>query len=64
MSRTTYYERNRYVILNRAKDNYENNKDFLRERAKNKLRELPKNEEDVKRQCQRERYHNMTAEEK
>ena len=36
MSRTTYYERNRYVILNRAKDNYENNKDFLIERANNK----------------------------
>ena len=26
MSGTTYYERNRDVILNRAKDYYENNK--------------------------------------
>ena len=29
MSRTTYYERNRDVILNRAKDYYENNKELL-----------------------------------
>ena len=34
MSETTYYERNRDVILNRAKDYYENNKELLRERAK------------------------------
>ena len=32
MSATTYYERNRDVILNRAKDYYKNNKEFLRER--------------------------------
>ena len=36
MTETTYYERNRDVILNRAKDYYENNKELLRERAKNK----------------------------
>ena len=36
MSETTYYQRNREVILNRAKDYYKNNKEFLRERAKNK----------------------------
>ena len=34
MSGTTYYERNRSVILNRAKDCYENNKELLRERNK------------------------------
>ena len=33
MSGTTYYERNRDVILNRAKDYYENNKESLRERV-------------------------------
>ena len=32
MSETTYYQRNREVILNRAKDYYENNKKLLRER--------------------------------
>ena len=32
MSETTYYQRNREAILNRAKDYYENNKELLRER--------------------------------
>ena len=36
MSETTYYQKNREVILNRAKDYYETNKELLRERAKNK----------------------------
>ena len=36
MSETTYYQRNREVILNRAKDHYQNNKKLLREREKNK----------------------------
>ena len=38
MTETTYYERNRDVILHRAKDYYENNKELLRGRAKNKYR--------------------------
>ena len=44
MSETTYYERNRDVILNRAKDYYENNKELLRERAKNEYREVSEEE--------------------
>ena len=32
MSETSYYQRNREVILNRAKDYYENNIELLRER--------------------------------
>ena len=35
MCGTTYYEKNRDVILNTAKDYYENNKELLRESAKN-----------------------------
>ena len=31
-----FHHRNREVISNRAKDYYENNKELLRERAKNK----------------------------
>ena len=31
MSERTYYQRNREVILNRAKDYYEHNKELLRE---------------------------------
>ena len=36
MSKTTYYQRNRETILNRAKEYYS----IKRERAKNKYREL------------------------
>ena len=32
-----YYQRNRDVILNRAKDYYENDKERLREQARDKL---------------------------
>ena len=52
MSETTYYQRNREVILNRAKDYYEINKELLRERerAKNKYRELSEEEKNIKRE--------------
>ena len=40
MSDLTYYQRNRGVILNRAKDYYENHKERLREQARNKHRNL------------------------
>ena len=43
MSRATYYERNRDVMLNRAKYYYENNKELLRERAKKKKQQKTKN---------------------
>ena len=36
----TYYQRNRDVILNRAKDYYENDKERLREQARDKYRNL------------------------
>ena len=32
MSETIYYQKNREMILNRAKDYYENNKELLRQR--------------------------------
>ena len=37
----TYYQKNRDVILNKAKDYYKNNKDRLREQARDKYRDLP-----------------------
>ena len=40
MSNKIYYQRNREVILNKAKDYYENNKK-KREQARNKQRNLP-----------------------
>ena len=36
----TYYQRNRDVILNRAKDYYENDKERLKEQARDKYRNL------------------------
>ena len=44
----TYYQRNRDVILNRAKDYYENDKERLREQARDKYRNL--SEEEKKRE--------------
>ena len=64
MSGTTYYERNRDVILNGAKDYYENNKELLRERANNKYIELPENEKNMKKQYQNDRSYKMSTEEK
>ena len=40
MSEITYYQRNRDIILNRAKEYYKHNKELLREGAKNKCRSL------------------------
>ena len=36
MSKTTYYQKNKKVISNRAKDYYENNKEVLGERERKK----------------------------
>ena len=50
------------MILNRTKDYYENNKELLRERAKNKYRELSEEEKNIKREYGKKRYHNMSEE--
>ena len=44
----TYYQINRDVILNRARDYYENDKERLREQAKNKYRNLSEEEKNKK----------------
>ena len=44
MSNKTCYQRSREVALNKAKDYYENNKEKLREQARNKYRNLPEEE--------------------
>ena len=44
MSDLTYYQRNQDVILDRAKYYYENNKERLREHAKDKCRNLSEEE--------------------
>ena len=44
----TYYQKNRVVVLNRAKDYYENDKERLREQARNKYRNVSEEEKKQK----------------
>ena len=55
MSEKIYYQRNRDVILNRAKDYYEIDKERLREQARDKYRILPEEEKNGKRKYGRNR---------
>ena len=59
----TYFQRNRDVILNRAKDYYENDEKRLREHARDKDRNLSE-EEKKKREYGKNRYHNISEEKK
>ena len=56
----TCYQRNRDVILNRAKDYYENGNERLREHARDKYRKLSEEEKNKKREYGKKRYHNMS----
>ena len=46
----TYYQKNRDVILNRGKDCYENDKERLREQARDKYRNLSEEEKNLKKE--------------
>ena len=52
----TYHQKNRNVILNRAKDYYQNDNDRLREQARDKYRNLSEDEKN--------KYLNMSEEKK
>ena len=60
----TYYHKNRDVILNRAKDYYENDQKRLREQARDKWNNLSEKQKSKKREYVRKRYHNMSKEKK
>ena len=60
----TYYQWNPDVILNRAKDYYEADKERLREKARDKYRNLSEEEKTEKREYGKNRYHNMSEEKK
>ena len=60
MSETTYYQRNRNVILSRAKGYYKADKERLRDNARDKYRNLSEDEKNKKRKYGRNRYHNMS----
>ena len=56
----TYYQRNRDVILNRAKDYYENDKEILREQARDKYRNSSEELKNKKREYGKKTYLNMS----
>ena len=60
----TYYQRNRDVRLNRAKDYYENDKERLRREARDKYRNLSEEEKNKKKEYAKNRYRNMSEEKK
>ena len=58
----TYYQRG--VVLNRAKDYYENDKEKLRGKTRDKYRNLSEEEKSKKREYGRKRYRNISEEKK
>ena len=60
----TYCQRNRDVILNRAKDYYENDKNRLRKQARDKYGNLSEEEKNKKKEYGKNRYCNMSEENK
>ena len=64
ISDLTYYKKSRDLILNKAKDYSKNNKDTLKEQARDKYRSLSEEEKNKKREYVKNRYHNMSEEKK
>ena len=62
MSDWTYYQKNRDVILNRAKDYYENDKERLREQATDKTETWLKKTKTKKENIQKTDIINMSEE--
>ena len=60
----TFYQRNRNVIINRAKNYYENDKKRLTEQPRDKHRNLFEEDKNKKREYGRNRYRNMSEEKK
>ena len=56
------WSKNRDVILIRAKDYFENDKERLRRQARDKYRNLSEEEKNKKREYGKNRYHNMSEE--
>ena len=60
----TYYQKNRGMILNRAKGYYENDKEILREQARDKYRNLSEEDKNKRREYGKNRYRNISEENK
>ena len=56
------YQKNKDSILNRAKYCYKNDKERLREQARDKYRNLSEEEKNKKKEYGKNRYHNMSEE--
>ena len=59
----TYYQRNRDIVLSKAKD-YKNNSERLKKHAKDKYRDLSEEDKNKKREYGKNRYRNMSEEKK
>ena len=64
MDNTTYYQRNRDITLNKAKEYYKNNNERLKKQARDKYRILSEEDKNKKREYGKNRYHNMSEEKK
>ena len=66
MSRMTYHQKNREIILNKAKYYYENDKERLRVQARDKYRNLSEEDKNNNRKeyGKKNRYHSMPKEKK
>ena len=60
----TYYQRNKDLILNKAKDYCKNNKKWFREQVRDKYRNLSVEEKNKKREFGKIRYRNLSEEKK
>ena len=60
----TYYQINQDVVLNRAKDYFENDKERLRKQERDKYRNLSEEEKNKKREYGKNRYRDMSEEKK
>ena len=64
MSNLTYYKKTKELILNRAKDYYENNTERLRDQAKHKYRNWCEENKKKKREYGKNRYRNVWRKER
>ena len=64
MNGMTYDQKNRDVILNRTNYYYENDKERLGEKARDKYRSLSEEDKNKRKEYEKNRYHNMSEEKK
>ena len=64
MDNSTYYQRNRDIALNKAKEYYKNNNERLKKQAKDKYRNLSGEDKNKKTEFGKNSNHNMSEEKK